>query len=275
MKVAVEDQFGNVVTTDTSTVTLTVATGPGGFANGSTTSVAAVKGIATFSNLLLDTAGSYTLNAADGSLASATSGNLVLTPAAPAKAVFQTLAGGGFAVVVEDQFNNVVTSYTGPLNLQGSATLPLIGAVTLSGTITSPSNYSFSGTIPTVTAGGFILTNDTVTLANGVVGLQGTATLPLVGSVTLAGTITDANDYSFSTSVPLSVTVGALSLTDAQATVANGMMGLQGNVSLPLASSVHVSGTVTDATDFSLTATGVQFGTFLQADIGVTWDATR
>ena len=42
---------------NTSTVTLAVASGPGGFATGSTTSVAAVNGVATFSNLLLDTAG--------------------------------------------------------------------------------------------------------------------------------------------------------------------------------------------------------------------------
>ena len=85
MKVAVEDQFGNVVTTDTSTVTLTVASGPGGFASGSTTSVSAVKGIATFSNLLLDTAGSYTLGASDGALTKATSGKLNITPATAAK----------------------------------------------------------------------------------------------------------------------------------------------------------------------------------------------
>ena len=45
-----EDAFGNVVTSDTSTVTIAVASGPGGFAAGSTTSVAAVNGVATFSN---------------------------------------------------------------------------------------------------------------------------------------------------------------------------------------------------------------------------------
>ena len=63
MKVAVEDAFGNVVTSDTSTVDRSPSpVGPGGFAAGSTTSVAAVSGVATFSNLVLDTAGSYTLS---------------------------------------------------------------------------------------------------------------------------------------------------------------------------------------------------------------------
>ena len=64
--VAVEDQSGNIVMGDTSMVTLTLAGGPGGFATGSTTSVQAVNGVATFSNLIFDTAGSYALSASDG-----------------------------------------------------------------------------------------------------------------------------------------------------------------------------------------------------------------
>ncbi len=71
--VAVEDQFGNVVAGDTSTVTLTVASGPGTFTAGSTTAVAASNGLATFSNLVLQTAGTYTLQASDGSLVGAVS----------------------------------------------------------------------------------------------------------------------------------------------------------------------------------------------------------
>ena len=54
MIAVVEDQFGNIVTTDSSTVTISLASGPGGFATGSTISVAAVNGIATFSNLVLN-----------------------------------------------------------------------------------------------------------------------------------------------------------------------------------------------------------------------------
>ena len=83
IKVAVEDSSGNVVTSDTSTVTITIASGPGSFAAGSTTSVAAVNGVATFSNLILDTAGTYTLKATDGTLASVTSGNIVVRLAPP------------------------------------------------------------------------------------------------------------------------------------------------------------------------------------------------
>ena len=59
--VAVENQNGQIVTTDNSTITLSIASGPGGFATGSTVSAKAVNGVATFTNLLLNSAGSYTL----------------------------------------------------------------------------------------------------------------------------------------------------------------------------------------------------------------------
>jgi hypothetical protein len=58
MKVPVEDAHGNVVTFDTSKITLVVNRGPDGFASGSTVTVAAVNGVATFNNLLCDRTGS-------------------------------------------------------------------------------------------------------------------------------------------------------------------------------------------------------------------------
>jgi hypothetical protein len=119
IKVDVEDASSNVVTTDTSTVTISVATGPGGFAGGSTTSVAAVKGVATFSNLVLDTAGTYTLKVTDGTLTSTTSGNIVVSAAAASQLVYQQAPpstgtagqalGPAATVAVEDAFGNVVT----------------------------------------------------------------------------------------------------------------------------------------------------------------------
>jgi len=113
----VEDPFGNLITTDNSTVSLSVASGPGSL-NG-TLSVAASGGVATFSDLSLQTAGLYTLLASDATLASATSDVFTVTPAAAAKLVFvqqpadvpagQTL-GPAIIVDIEDQFGNVVTS---------------------------------------------------------------------------------------------------------------------------------------------------------------------
>ena len=59
-----KDSNGNTVTSDTSTVTLTLQSGT--FAGGSNTaSAAAVNGIATFDSLVINTAGSYLLRATD------------------------------------------------------------------------------------------------------------------------------------------------------------------------------------------------------------------
>jgi hypothetical protein len=67
-RVAEEDKFGNVITSDsTSTITVAVNTGPtGGVADSKSTLTATVDdGIATFDNVILDTAGQYTLSATD------------------------------------------------------------------------------------------------------------------------------------------------------------------------------------------------------------------
>ena len=76
--VSVEDTFGNVVTADTSNVSMTISIG-GAFSAGSTTTVAASGGVATFSNLAPTIAGTFTLSASDGSLAGATSNTFTLT----------------------------------------------------------------------------------------------------------------------------------------------------------------------------------------------------
>src|SRR5207245_963940 len=116
----VEDQFNNVVTSDSSTVTLTLSTGT--FEGGSTTATAAAaSGVATFSTLKIDVAGSYTVSATDGSLTAATSSSFTISAAAASQLVFgqqPTSANAGVVispavtVKVEDQFNNVTTTTT-------------------------------------------------------------------------------------------------------------------------------------------------------------------
>ncbi|HSU67068.1 MAG TPA: hypothetical protein VLJ39_09365, partial [Tepidisphaeraceae bacterium] len=77
LKVEVNDQWGNLMSGDTSNVTLSIGSGAGGTLSGTTT-VAASNGIATFNDLTLSAAGTYTLTAADGSLTSVmTAGILV------------------------------------------------------------------------------------------------------------------------------------------------------------------------------------------------------
>jgi hypothetical protein len=81
--VAVEDQNGNVVSSDNSSVSLAIASGPSGGALSGTLTEPVVNGIATFAGVSLNTAGTYTLKAADSgeSLSQATSVPFVISPA--------------------------------------------------------------------------------------------------------------------------------------------------------------------------------------------------
>ncbi len=116
MVVDVEDQFGNIVTSDNSVVTIAAASGPASLLGTSTAS--AVNGVATFNALSLQTAGTYTLSAADGNLTGQTSGNIIMTAGSASQLVYtQQPAGavagqpvGAITVSVEDQFGNVVTT---------------------------------------------------------------------------------------------------------------------------------------------------------------------
>ncbi len=126
VRVAIEDRTGSVVTGSSLIVTMTIHSGPGAFDNSSTVQVAAVNGIATFSNLVLDVAGTYSLTATAGSLSSATTGTFVVTFASASKLAFlqepgNTLAGAainpGVVIAVEDQFGNLVTSDTSIITL--------------------------------------------------------------------------------------------------------------------------------------------------------------
>jgi len=67
VQVAVQDAFGNTVTSSTASVTVAIGANPGGGTLSGTTSVAASAGIASFSNLSIDKSGTgYTLTAAAG-----------------------------------------------------------------------------------------------------------------------------------------------------------------------------------------------------------------
>jgi hypothetical protein len=72
IKVQVFDSFGNLVSGDNSdSVTVTVASGPGSFTSGSTTSVTVSGGVASFGNLALSHAGSDTISASTPGLITA------------------------------------------------------------------------------------------------------------------------------------------------------------------------------------------------------------
>ena len=74
VRVAVHDQYGNLVSNATNDITMAIGVNPGGGTLSGTTSVAAVGGVATFGNLSIDVAGTgYKLTAASTGLTEITS----------------------------------------------------------------------------------------------------------------------------------------------------------------------------------------------------------
>ena len=91
VKVSVEDFNGNVVTGDTSAVTLALSGGTGGAVLSGTKTVSAVAGVATFSTLSVNKVGtSYVLNATDASLTAAASSAFNITVGAAKTVTFTT-----------------------------------------------------------------------------------------------------------------------------------------------------------------------------------------
>src|SRR5439155_459842 len=93
--VKIQDAFGNTVTTDTSTVTVSLSAGTGPLQG--TTSIAAVAGIATSTNLRLDNSGAKTLHFADGALTTADSSSFTVATAAASTLTVTTQPAGATA----------------------------------------------------------------------------------------------------------------------------------------------------------------------------------
>jgi len=161
---SIEDQFGNVESGDGSSVSI-AASGPGALTGTSTTSVTAVKGVATFSNLTLDTAGGYTLKASDttDSLTSAASNSFTISPATATQLVFSTQPSDGIAGValspvvlsIEDQFGNVESGDGSSVSISASGPGALTGTSTTS--VTAVKGVATFSNLTLDTAGGYTL----------------------------------------------------------------------------------------------------------------------
>ena len=185
--VDVEDAYNNIVTTNSSTVTLTLSSGT--FSSGSSTATAAASaGAATFGSLAINKAGSYTLAGTDGTLtATGNSSSITISPAAASQLVItqQPSATATFGqafstqpiVAEEDPYGNVITTDStntvtaargsqGTSNLQGTTTLTLSsGVATFSGlsyNSLETMNIAFS-----TTAGIFTATSNAVSVVPG------------------------------------------------------------------------------------------------------------
>ncbi|HEY1921342.1 MAG TPA: Ig-like domain repeat protein, partial [Tepidisphaeraceae bacterium] len=159
--VQIEDADGNVVAADDSNVTLSVSSGPGALTG--TATVTAVNGIATFSNLALDTSGTYTLTASDDNLAGITSNSFTVSPAAASQLVIihqptTVIAGATISpavtVDIEDQFGNLITTNTSMVTLAVNTGPGLLGGNTAVAAVNGVATF---GNLSLGTAGAYTL----------------------------------------------------------------------------------------------------------------------
>jgi alpha-tubulin suppressor-like RCC1 family protein len=138
--VAVQDQFGNTVTTETDPVTIVLESAPAGGVLVGTTTESAVDGVAVFDGVTIEVAGAgYAVEAAASGFSSITSGPFDVTHAAAdhlGLGQFTFIPGGDarlnmdfVEVAIRDVFGNVVDNST------AEVTLALTGAEYPGGTV--------------------------------------------------------------------------------------------------------------------------------------------
>jgi lipopolysaccharide export system protein LptA len=151
LTVAVQDQFGNTLTSDSGRpITLSIASGPGSITCTSPSSLSEndSSGLASFTGCAITKAGTYTLQATSTGLTTATSNSFQIVAGSAKQLVFtaqptpgQQIAAAAanlpaLTVAVQDQFGNTLTSDSGrPITLS-------IASGPGSITCTSPSSLS-------------------------------------------------------------------------------------------------------------------------------------
>jgi beta-glucanase (GH16 family) len=287
----IQDSFGNVETTDNSSVSIAIAASPSGavFAGSSKITVTAVNGIATFSNLILDTAGNYTLIASDptDSVSTAASSSFTITPAASAKLIFSTQPTGAtagttlptFTVSVQDAYGNAQTNDDSTINLT-IASGATGGAFTAASTtsvsaingiatfkniaLNTAGNYTLTasdGNLASATSAGFTIASTILPAAKVAFVQQPTATLTGTAiSPAITVDVQDADNNLVATDdsiVTLAIASGPTGATLSGTLTAQAVNGVAtfGNVSLNVAGTFNLI-----ATDASLaTSTSTSF----------------
>ena len=159
--VTIQDAAGNTVTSSTAAVTLTLSTGTGTLSG--TTTVNAVAGVATFSGLSLNLAGTdKVLTASSGALTTATTSPAFTITAGAASAVTSTVVANPSTVLINSGTSTVTVQLK---DAAGNSLTASSGTITFatpsSGTITGVTNNNNGTWTATYTAGG---TGTTVTI---------------------------------------------------------------------------------------------------------------
>jgi hypothetical protein len=201
VQVGIRDALGNLVTGATNTVTVAIGTDPGGGTLSGTLSVAAVNGIATFSNLAINNVGTgYTLTAAAGALSGATSSAFNVTGVPPSPSLSTVLAapssitaggaGATITVTARDAGGNPISGATVTLAATGTGN-----------TLTQPLGPTNGSGVATGTLASTVAEPKTVSATIDGVGITQTAAVTVTAGVPSAATSTVAAS-------PTSITVG-------------------------------------------------------------------
>jgi Protein of unknown function (DUF1565) len=168
--VYVETPAGSIISTDESTVTLSSSIG--------TFAAQAVNGVATFNNVVLDTAGTSMLTATDGidTFANSNSFKITAAPAtqlviiqAPTSDIIGSVLNSSLAVDVEDGFGNIVTNSTASVSV-AVATGPAGGALTGTTTVVPVNGLAIFPNVSVNTPGTFTLAVTSGTLTGATTG---------------------------------------------------------------------------------------------------------
>ena len=197
VQVAIEDQFGNVVTSATGAVTV-AASGPG--ISGSLT-VNAVAGIASFSDLQFATTGSFALTFSSPNITAITSGTFSVTAGLAQEVRFLNTLADGVAglplapvqVAIADAHHNIVTT------AQDVVTLARAG------------NGGLGGTLSVQAEGGVATFADLSIAASGTAALTASSgALSIATSSSFSVSAAAAGALAFLTSTTSEVTAGLL-----------------------------------------------------------------
>ena len=213
---------------------------------------------------------------------------------------FTTLPATGYlaGVAMEDMSATVVLSpIASSPSITFSATRICRCWAACSSLATMPTATIPSVPIPEFSLGGYPLTNAKVALSSPAgVGLNSSgvllvspaldnaqginfsaqADLPVLGDVDLSGQIEDAHHYSLSAQLSNGLSLGAFTLASVTATLSQSGIGLAGNLDAPVIGNIQLTGELSDASDFSLSAplSNVTLGGFTLTDDTATLNPT-
>jgi hypothetical protein len=203
VQVAAQNDAGQTITSFTGNITVAIGTNPGGGTLSGTTSAAAVNGVATFSNLSINKAGTgYTLTAASTGLAGATSGAFNVT--AGAVSASQSTVSASPTTITAGTGTSTVTVTARDVNANPISGATVVLAATGSGnTLTQPAGPTNGSGVATGTLSSTVAEPKTVSATINGIAVTQTATVTvssgtgdLAVTTSTSGSSLDPDGYS-------------------------------------------------------------------------------